>query len=397
MRDYKDMADAVFRRRDEYVASVKKKQKIALNTCLSLCALCLATFGAFGIWKLGVVKPDPTIIGTTPPAYTDVTEDTKVSIGNNATSEGDFTEQTQLISGNNNGTAHSSTPQEASKPQGTKGTDPAEKVTKPQVKPDLPQLPTLPIGPQRPTLPNINPPVIVIPTAPTLTDPVEDSTDGKPNPPQEVPPTSGDPKPTRPTAPPPWTEAPEATSATDGGIWHPDSSDKPSWEPTYAPTIPAPPDAGVPGEPDRPSTNNPPTEPVVTSPCWTEPMEPTTAVCCTEPTEPLYPETPDVPATEPATETPSAMLSVYGKVVDENGKAVKGAKIGLYAQDGRYLVAKTTTDSNGNYSFTNIFYIKGMYLYQMSAPSGYVQDNRKVYVDTSDHYSGDYIFVNNKL
>lgn len=398
MKDYKDMADAVFRRRDEYVASVKRKQKIALNTCLSLCALCLATFGAFGIWKLGVVKPDPTIIGTTPPAYTEATEDTKVSIGNNATSEGDSTEQTQLISGNNTGTtAPGSKPQEASKPQSTNGTDPIEQATKPQVKPTtpakptLPVSPTLPVGPQKPsTLPGVTPPATSA-TVPTVTDPVEDTTDGRPMNPSdtEVPPTSGKPKPTSPTEPPlTWVpqEPTDATSAID------------SWEPTYAPTVAATESPGYSNgtdspEGDTPSSNYPPTEPVETAPCWTEPMEPTTAACCTEPDEPGYPEVPD----QPATESPVARLSIYGKVIDENGNPVEGAKIGLYDQDGRYLMARVFTDENGNYSFENLTYVEDMYVYQISAPSGYEKDYRKAYVDTSDYYSSDYVFVNDKL
>lgn len=380
MRDYKDMADAVFRRRDEYVASQKRKQKIALNTCLSLCALCLATFGAFGIWKLGVVKPDPTIIGTKPPSFTETTEDTKVSIGSNATSEGEHTEETQLLSGNNNseGTEGISKPADTSKPQGTNGVDPTEKVTKPQVRPTLPQLPTLPIGPQRPTVPSIKPPVITTPTTPVVTDPVEEPTEGTANKPQEVPPTSGDPKPQPPTTNPPWTDGSEVTDATSGSDRYPDSSEGDVVQPTYAPTMPA---------------TMVPTEPVVTAPCWTEEVEPTTAGCCTEPTEPDYPAIPD----EPATESPVAMLSVYGKVVDENGKAVIGAKIGLYADDGRYLVARAVTDSKGNYSFTNIVYLSDMYVYQMSAPSGYEKDNHKAYIDIYNHYSDDYIFVNKNI
>ncbi len=388
MRDYKDMADAVFRRRDEYVASTKRKQKIALNTCLSLCVLCLATFGAFGIWKLGVVKPDPTIIGTTPPGFTETTEDTKVSIGSNATSEGDFTEQTQLISGINNseGTEGISKPADTPKPQGTIVVDPTEKATKPQVRPTIPQLPTLPIGPQRPTTPGVKPPVITTPTTPptpVVTDPVEDSTDGKPSRPQEVPPTSGDPKPQPPTTNPPWTDGSEVTDATSAIDRYPDSSEGDVVQPTYAPTMPATP----------PEEEVPPTEPVVTAPCWTEGVEPTTAGCCTEPTEPDYPAIPD----EPATESPVAMLSVYGKVIDENGKAVIGAKIGLYADDGRRLVARAFTDSKGNYSFTNIIYTEDMYVYQMSAPSGYEKDNHEAYIDIYNHYSDDYIFVNKNI
>ena len=100
MKNYNEMAEAVFARRDEYVREVKRKKKIALSSSLSFCAVCLAVIGAIGIWKTGTVEPDPGVLGTKP-AYmtesTDVSEELH-SLSSNATSEGSSTEISQLVS-----------------------------------------------------------------------------------------------------------------------------------------------------------------------------------------------------------------------------------------------------------------------------------------------------------
>lgn len=357
MKNYKEMADAVFRRRDEYAAEQKRKKKIALNASLSLCAVCLAVTGAFGIWKTGVLEPDPSVIGTKPPSITESTEPSMHVLSSNATSEGEYSENTEVISGNKttDPTGGDSTSPEAS----VTATDPVETPAKPT---NPTQKPTLPNSPQRPTLP------IIIPTLPLVTEPVETQPDvtgsldgavsatcgsdsssdveydtpqtNKPTTPSiEVPPTSGDVKPVQPTMAPP-TDATEAVPATTAA-W-----DEPSW-----------------GDEEVPATE---------APCCTEPAEPT------DPSEPTWARPDEAPeATMPSTE----YLTVFGKVVDESGNGIKGAKVQLY--NGSTLVATCTTASNGSYTFDYIEYSTALKIKLSSVPSAYNLNSKTVYVTQS--------------
>lgn len=360
MKNYKEMADAVFRRRDEYAAEQKRKKKIALSASLSLCAVCLATLGAFGIWRTGILEPDPSIIGTKPPSITESTEVSEHTLGSNATSEGDYSENTEVVSGN------STAPTEAdSLPQAT--TDPVENPTVNPVRPTVrPTLPTLPIGPQLPpTSGDTQYPDIVIPTVPPLaTDPVEteaptaatDSNSG------EVPPTGGDPK------PPAWVPSTEVVPVTTAAP----STTNPDF---------AKPDE-VPGE--EPETVCPTMAP-------TEPMDTPSAVP-DEPTVPPTDPTEAPAASNPAAEetTPNAeYLSAFGKVVDEDGNGIKGAKVALYR--GSTLVSTCTTGANGSFSFEHIKYSADLKVRLSSVPSAYNLNTKTIYVTQST--GSDFVFT----
>lgn len=364
MKNYKDMAEAVFRRRDEYVAEVRRKKKVALNASLSLCAVCLAVLGAFGIWKTGILEPDPNVIGTKPHSFTETTDVTMQSLSGNAASEGKITENTEAVSGNS-----------VTTPEGTKNPQASVVATDPQEKPDNPTV--------KPTIPAIKP---TIPLLPTL--PIEPNLPSFPSVKPDVPPTSGDyPKPKPPVVLPTDPVEPEATDAT--------SENEPATDITWVPSYsPVPTTAGsdhagsdaVPGSTQVPTENEPgyPGRPdEATEP--TMPME--------QPTDPTEePTMSEAPSTEPAeTQTPTAKIKVYGKVLDQYGSVVKNAQVTLY--NNGVAVATVKTNSNGDYTFTSVDYSYNLYLKQTSAPSGYTRATNIVYLTYSDNYV---VFVSTK-
>lgn len=345
MKNYKDMADAVFARRDEYVASVKKKKKIAFNAGLSLCTICLAVLGAFGIWKTGVLSPDPNVIGTKPQSYTEPTE---VTLSGNATSQGDYSETTEHISGNSkpqSPTGSNTNPTEGTTPQPT---DPVEKPTLPAIgpnlpptpgiKPTLPALPTTPVI--KPTIPNI--PVNPRPTEPEVTFSPEGSTDAKP----DLPITSPDLPQTGPGRPP---------------VVIPDV------------TMPPPPVTDSTARPDEPEYN-PPEWTAATEPC-TEPNEPNDAPCTPETQAPMDPTEPtNPPVVEPTVPTEALENIVEGVVVDQYGNPVKGAVIMVYSGN---TAGPYTTGSNGYFCISGYRspssndFGAGQYVAVTSVPDGY--------------------------
>lgn len=338
MKNYKDMADAVFRRRDEYVASVNRKKKIALNAGISLCTICLAILGAFGIWKTGVLSPDPDVIGTKPQNFT---EATLHSLNSNATSEGEHFETTELISGNTKPQLPSGNNIKPTEEDKTQSTDPAEKVTRPVAKPTLP---TLPIGPK--------PPVV---------------TPGD----QNIPPASTDkhPQPTVATDP-----IEDITAATDGDVDYPTTNKPP------APSTTPPMDGENNGSSDEPEepTNNPPVEeatpgPETDKPCTNDPSEPLSG-------EPMAP----VPPTEST--TPSVKNTIEGKAVDQYGNPVKGAVVSVYS--GKNLVGSSTTDSDGYYFISGFKNTSGSENYAVisSVPSGYTASGTNIYFSGAYNY-----------
>lgn len=82
MKNYNEMTDAVFRRRDEFLAAQKKKKGILLKAGVPACSLLLVALIGVGIWQGGLqnipsVPPtDPTEITTS----AGVTEDSKADI-----------------------------------------------------------------------------------------------------------------------------------------------------------------------------------------------------------------------------------------------------------------------------------------------------------------------------
>ncbi len=374
MKNYKDMADAVFRRRDEYVASVKRKKKIALNASLSLCAICLAVLGAFGIWKTGVLTPDPNVIGTKPQGYTEPTKETLHSLSGNATSEGEYSAITEHISGNTKpqGTTGSNVaPTDGGKPQ-TKpqATDPSEKVTKPvlrptvpAVRPPLPLLPTLPIGPNPPIYPEVPPtsgdtskpkPPVVLPTDPVEVPDATSATDGAdvPDVPHDRPATNNPTKPNKPSPPVPNVTVPTAPATEDSDY------------------------AGSDEAPDAPSTE----------PCTQAPVTPEVSDPCVEPTEPT--ESPVVVTVPAATE--SLENIVEGVVVDQYGNPVKGAVVTVYCGK---IAGSYTTGSNGYYFISGFSkpssndFGSGQYVVITSVPSGYTISG------LTTNFSGSYNYI----
>lgn len=360
MKNYKDMADAVFRRRDEYAVALKRKKKIAFNVSLSLCTVCLAVLGAFGIWKTGVLEPDPNVIGTKPQSFTEpTTEGLLHSIGSNATSEGEYTENTQTISGNKVSESTDLTVIVTKPQNGTQATDPVEKPTKPAVKPSLPNLPNLPSLPQLPQLPQLPDLPVIIPTEPPLvTDPVEvpDATGTTSNggnnsdSNQDLPPTSGN-KPTKPIHDTPQSNdpgkpvPPPATAATDSTV--PD--EVPDWweEPLYTAVPDEVPDWWE--EPTMPGISDETQPPVVaTTPCTETPAE---SLPCAPPTEPM------------------AGNMVEGNVVDQYGNPVSGAVVKVYSQG--KVVGSYTTGSTGYYYMSGFRDLGDNYVKVYSVPNGY--------------------------
>ena len=317
MKNYKEMADAVFARRDEYVAGVKRKKKIALSTGLSLCAICLATLGAIGIWKTGIVEPDSDVLGTRPHYFTESTEQSvNHTLNPHATSEGEHGSTAEVIIPN---TQHN---------PGTtivNGTKPTQNATSNNEKPP------------KATDPAEKPPKV--------TDPAEKPTD--------------------------------ATSAID----KPATNPRP---PVIGPVVTEPAETQCPTGlfPEVPPTGWVPQDPTV--PCVTEP-------CCTEPTEEWAPptEAPTVSATEP-----TAGNMVEGKVVDQNGKPVKGAVVMVYS--GGEPAGSYVTDNYGYYYISGFKNYplnlgfgagEGNYVGIKTLPEGYTN------VHTAKNFTGSYNYI----
>lgn len=317
MKNYKEMADAVFARRDEYVAGVKRKKKIALSTGLSLCAICLATLGAIGIWKTGIVEPDSDVLGTRPHYFTESTEQSvNHTLNPHATSEGEHGSTAEVIIPNtqhNPGTTN------------VNGTKPTQNATSNNEKPP------------KATDPAEKPPKV--------TDPAEKPTD--------------------------------ATSAID----KPATNPRP---PVIGPVVTEPVETQCPTGlfPEVPPTGWVPQDPTV--PCVTEP-------CCTEPTEEWAPptEAPTVSATEP-----TAGNMVEGKVVDQNGKPVKGAVVMVYS--GGEPAGSYVTDNYGYYYISGFKNYplnlgfgagEGNYVGIKTLPEGYTN------VHTAKNFTGSYNYI----
>ncbi len=343
MKDYNEMAEAVFARRDEYVREVKRKKKIALSSSLSFCAVCLAVIGAIGIWKTGTVEPDPEVLGTKP-AYmtesTDISEELH-SLSSNATSEGASTETNQLITrpsaSGTSETVNNTKPSQAitkpSEDKPTQATDPAEKPSKPTQKPTIPSQKPENDTPQRPVKPTR-------PATSVETEPVET--------PATVPPQ------------------------TDGIIWEPEGSDRyPSVNPEPTTAVCAT-DATSAIDGECPPCS--PMEPDV--PAATEPL-------CTEPTEAPDIAWPDEVPGVPETQAPTLGTSVSGAVYDQYGNPVGGCEI--YAYWRGMVVATAKTDSSGFYYIHTSESIE--YLSQHSAPKGFTPSSIRMPLSGPADYS----------
>lgn len=59
MKSYKEMADNVIRRIDEYETVHKRKKTMIVCTRVSLCCVCFAVMFGFGLWRSGLVEGIP--------------------------------------------------------------------------------------------------------------------------------------------------------------------------------------------------------------------------------------------------------------------------------------------------------------------------------------------------
>lgn len=371
MKNYKEMADAVFRRRDEYAVELKRKKKIALNTSLSLCAVCLAILGAFGIWKLGVVEPDPSVIGTKPQSVTH-TQATTLQGQSHATSEGDYSESTHNVTPNKSTESTGQNAVESSKPKVTlpTGSDKPSNATKPTKATDPVENPTKATDPvEKPTQatkPTHKPATKpeVPPTRPVTPDPTEDS-GGSMTPDIIVPTTPDSDRPDFEPLPPPTTRPPVSDEPTSDGS----AGDGYATEATSS------------MDPESPPAD--PTA-VPTEPAWTIPTEAPVPVTT-------------APATTGSAEVPPTsveLVHVYGKVVDENGNGIEGATVRVHYKSDVYMSAKT--NAKGEFDFGKMEYKSTMYVNLYALPSGYASPSTGTVYLTNKNF-GQIIFNCNKL
>ncbi len=260
MKDYNEMADSVFRRRDEFVAARKKRNGILLKAGTSVCALLLVAVVGVSVWR---VLPSVPLVKPTEPTSTvlaDTTEDTAQAQEKETTVlQADLIETPDKTEGKEDNTKAETPQEKETKPQATK--KPAGNDDKPQTGETLPPDPTEPKGDK--------------PATEGTPDPTA-ATDESPDPTEA--PTN--------IAPP--ADAPQAPGADSVKptlpVWTPESAETPptdEWEVpevTYSPMVPVP----------------------TTESCCT------TTACTDEPTEPtmgglesILPTVPDEPATGP--------------------------------------------------------------------------------------------------
>ena len=132
MKDYNEMAEAVFRRRDEFVAARKKRNGIILRTGASLCALLLVAVVGVSVWK---ALPEIPVVPPTEPETT-VTERTDTT----GTNEAEDTKPQIDVTESDKNTDPVEKPTENTKPEGNKKPDKNETTGNEEV--TLPQDPT---------------------------------------------------------------------------------------------------------------------------------------------------------------------------------------------------------------------------------------------------------------
>ena len=51
MRDYRDIAEDIFERREQYAAGQKRSRRTLARAAVSMCCMCLAALLGFGVWR----------------------------------------------------------------------------------------------------------------------------------------------------------------------------------------------------------------------------------------------------------------------------------------------------------------------------------------------------------
>ncbi|MBE6733787.1 MAG: hypothetical protein E7563_00390 [Ruminococcaceae bacterium] len=194
MKDYNEMAEAVFRRRDEFVAARKKRNGIILRTGASLCALLLVAVVGVSVWK---ALPEIPVVPPTEPETT-VTERTDTT----GTNEAEDTKPQIDVTESDKNTDPVEKPTDNTKPEGNKKPDKNETTGNEEV--TLPQDPTETQKPDAGDTPSAGFPTVTLPQDPTEVtengDIVEDTTAPSPG----VDPTEA--------TLPVWTYAPDTTA-----------------------------------------------------------------------------------------------------------------------------------------------------------------------------------------
>ena len=63
MKSYDEIANSVFKRRDEYKAKQKKKRSIIINAATTVFCCCIVFVLSFGIWKMSILGGNEPIVG----------------------------------------------------------------------------------------------------------------------------------------------------------------------------------------------------------------------------------------------------------------------------------------------------------------------------------------------
>ena len=61
MKNYKEMANTLFERREQYLTDRKRKRKIIIHTVFPICCVCVVILSVFGIWKSGTFNSSSNI------------------------------------------------------------------------------------------------------------------------------------------------------------------------------------------------------------------------------------------------------------------------------------------------------------------------------------------------
>ncbi len=59
MKNYNEIANSVFERREQYETEKKQKRKMIVRTVAPICSVCLVALLGFGAWQSGIIKKTP--------------------------------------------------------------------------------------------------------------------------------------------------------------------------------------------------------------------------------------------------------------------------------------------------------------------------------------------------
>ncbi|MDE5995263.1 MAG: hypothetical protein K2G60_07090 [Oscillospiraceae bacterium] len=62
MKNYDEIANSIFERRDQYIAEQRRKRKTVTRTVTAMCCVCLVALMGVGIWQSDLLKQTPTAV-----------------------------------------------------------------------------------------------------------------------------------------------------------------------------------------------------------------------------------------------------------------------------------------------------------------------------------------------